>query len=643
MASPALTLKEKFEQLLEATTAFFTDQQGNIPKDREVIERLRQLALALATECEKPHTFERFLAYLLGTHTIEALYPLHAIQFMCLVLHTLRKTDLKITQRDEIATAAFFADIGCRGAWLSYQNAHAGAGVFHLRDLGASWWSAWIERMILFHHDPKMDPSPNHIFSVVAHFLALTRGTGVDDAAQDIYTPAQAIEKVVENNTLDAEGRKLFLNAFSVYPLGSWVRLSSGDTGIVIANHAGNPLRPVVGIYNEGQSYGMLRTDSSCNEIDLKKHVTTFIAGDTQPTDQQKNLFLSPHLWIHNWNRATSEDETVAEESIEEPLETKTEVPPALPVDRSHIQVKGITLEPSTPTAEAIAGITNFVAAPPPVPAPPIEQAAPAPTVLTPANPPPPPKKPEVVDPAELPRLGSQLLVDMAQMLEKLEVPLHQISHRYQSESAPLPKEFKKFRQAIQEIRAFCHTLASLGDTEIGLVTGVLSLWEGELAASEQQIQDTRAYMSVFLQPWEQRKKDVQALIKELRETAPAPRWVEIRSDWQNSIKPGMEMLATLLMRGWDQKHQILATTRTSIHDKIETGQRTKELLLEKLSMMHFARGLKLRKEKAWDEAIDAFQKALALDPRLWEAHTYIGLCHLDASEQTNFKRRKFG
>ena len=374
MGTSALTLKDKFEQLLEATTAFFTDQQGNIAKDREAVAQMRHMALALAAEVEKPRTFERFLAYLLGTHTIEALYPLHAIQLMCLVVNTLRQNDVTITQRDEIATAAFFADFGCRGAWLSYQNAHAGAAIFHLRDLAAQWWTPWVERMILFHHDPQMDPSPKHIFSVAAQFLALTRGTGIDVAGQDLYSPQQAIEKIIENNALDAEGRKLFLNAFSVYPLGSWVRLNTGEIGLVIANHnAGNPLRPIVGIYHEGQSYGMRRSEPSCREVDLKKHVTTFIAGDIQPTAEQKNLFLAPHLWIHNWNRFSVEDEPAVEELPEAPVPDKAEIPRSEPQYPIPLQVKGITFEvpgpeAASPLPKEPAGIANFVTTLPPAP-----------------------------------------------------------------------------------------------------------------------------------------------------------------------------------------------------------------------------------------------------------------------------------
>lgn len=633
-----MTLKVKFHQLLDETTRFFAEQTVNRQQDREGIERLRQLALILAAETEKPRTFERFLAFILGTDTIDARYPLHAIQLMCLVLHVLQDSHLKPADKEEIALAAFFADFGFRAVWLSHQKAHAGAGVFHLRDLGASWWTMWMERMVLFHHDLKMDPSPHHVFSIASHYLALTQGTGIDAAGAELLTPARAIEAMMENNELDSEGKKHFLSAFSVYPLGSWVRLSSGETGMVIANNPGNPLRPIIGVYQEGQSYGMLRSDHKCQEIDLRRMITTFISGDSQPTDQQKGLFLNPQLWIYRWDRVTAEDQPVPKEVADKPLPATANIPKSDTPEVRPLKVMGLAFEPPAPVAEAPAVIANFVETLPP--APPKEKSEPVPVAVIPVASPEPEKKPEV-DAAELIRIGPEVLLDMSRTLEKLEVPLHQISHRCQNETASLPKEFKKFRQAIQEIRSYSHTLASFGDTETGMVIGILSIWEGELAAAEQQAHEARAYMGVFLLPWEQKKKEVQSLAQELRETKPAERWADIRREWEDSLKPGLELLATSLTKSWDQKQQALTAARVSMRNKVEVARRTKQLLIEKLSLMHFSRGIKLRKEKVWDEAIASFQKALALNPQFWEAHTYIGLCNLDSFDQADFKRRK--
>lgn len=101
--------------------------------------------------------------------------------------------------------------------------------------------------------------------------------------ADRIYRPPiprkTAIEKMVSSGYRDFDLRQLqmFLHNIPVYPVGSLVKLSTGEQGYVIQNHARNSLRPVIRIITDNEA----RPLQAPIEIDLSTdqyaHVTDVI------------------------------------------------------------------------------------------------------------------------------------------------------------------------------------------------------------------------------------------------------------------------------------------------------------------------------------------------------------------------------
>jgi HD-GYP domain-containing protein (c-di-GMP phosphodiesterase class II) len=88
--------------------------------------------------------------------------------------------------------------------------------------------------------------------------------------------PDQATEYLMTQagKTLDHEMVIQFLRAVAVYPTGMTVRLSSGQTGMVVSQHKGLPSRPVVRAFTRDEGDW---NDHSFQEIDLAKETTVFI------------------------------------------------------------------------------------------------------------------------------------------------------------------------------------------------------------------------------------------------------------------------------------------------------------------------------------------------------------------------------
>lgn len=64
-----------------------------------------------------------------------------------------------------------------------------------------------------------------------------------------------------------------FLRSIAFYPTGSQVRLSTGETGVVVGQHTGLPQRPIIRVFDlVGE-----RDDYEIKEVDLAKETTVFI------------------------------------------------------------------------------------------------------------------------------------------------------------------------------------------------------------------------------------------------------------------------------------------------------------------------------------------------------------------------------
>lgn len=90
--------------------------------------------------------------------------------------------------------------------------------------------------------------------------------------------PHEACEQVMGLSNLYFDHNVVwkFLRSIAFYPTGSQVKLSTGDTGVVVAQHNGLPQRPIIRTYNIDQNtYG--GDDFEIKEVDLAKETTVFI------------------------------------------------------------------------------------------------------------------------------------------------------------------------------------------------------------------------------------------------------------------------------------------------------------------------------------------------------------------------------
>lgn len=130
---------------------------------------------------------------------------------------------------------------------------------------------------IIYQHHEREDGSgyPQGLGSNDIHFLAkVTAVADVYDALtsdrqyRKAYQPHQAIEMLTAmgERYFDLNILRTFLSFIAPYPVGTHVLLSNGESGLVINNTQGYPLRPVVRILYEGES---LALHPSPYEVDL--------------------------------------------------------------------------------------------------------------------------------------------------------------------------------------------------------------------------------------------------------------------------------------------------------------------------------------------------------------------------------------
>lgn len=90
--------------------------------------------------------------------------------------------------------------------------------------------------------------------------------------------PHEACERIMglTNISFDHNIVWRFLRCIAFYPTGSQVKLSTGETGVVVSQHRGLPQRPIIRIFKLDQgTYG--GDDFQMKEVDLAKETTIFI------------------------------------------------------------------------------------------------------------------------------------------------------------------------------------------------------------------------------------------------------------------------------------------------------------------------------------------------------------------------------
>jgi hypothetical protein len=607
MAGP-LPLKQKFEALLAATTHFFAAEQAEGLEDRRTIDELRTLALDVAVEANDPQRFERFIAYLMGTTTIAAHYSLQAIQMMCLTIHALRNQAFKTGEREELATAAFFADFGLRAAWLRFQQEHCNATVHHLKLSRFPWWTLTLERMIQNHHSAELDISPRHILPVIAHYLALTRGTGTDSTPESLMLPARAVDVIMTDETLDKEAKKIFLEAVSVYPLGSWVRLNTTETGLVVANLRGNPLRPVVGVFRTRAAESGSSRESVYQEVDLKKEVTRFIAGEALPDSTHEKIFDHASLWIPDWDGRAS--------GI--PLVLRTEdVDPASAI-----------VVPVPQTTRAVKAVPSILAAPP-LPVPP-----PAPSLSLPptAKAPLPPEAPAAAPVQAVHSNAFSEHVERFTVLVGQRVEACQL--RWPMDAFVFSEAIESFRRALQGLSPVVTLLTSLEDPIGLLASRLLNTWTDEMSAQHHRWDHFQGERKAWWNPWQRKRQEIEEWLVSVREAEsnqdPTAALPSLTSHWRTVLAPEAEAIVSSLCRRWEQEYEGMTVCSHAIHEKIHVAGTLQRSLNEKTARTYLARGIHSRKDHHYEQALVAFEQARARDPQLDEASLYVQLCRSD-------------
>jgi HD-GYP domain-containing protein (c-di-GMP phosphodiesterase class II) len=102
--------------------------------------------------------------------------------------------------------------------------------------------------------------------------------------------PHEAINMIIEGaEAYDVEMVQLFLKHLAAYPIGTAVRLSNGDLGLVVKNRKGIPLRPVVRVCKDGD--GFLYQDPF--DLDLMERLDVTVIDVLSDMEREKELPLT--------------------------------------------------------------------------------------------------------------------------------------------------------------------------------------------------------------------------------------------------------------------------------------------------------------------------------------------------------------
>lgn len=107
------------------------------------------------------------------------------------------------------------------------------------------------------------------------------------------FSPFAAIKMIIKKKDLmfDRKLIKRFVEFVSIYPVGSLVRLNTGETGMVIAANQSAPTRSVVRVLLNPQREVIL----SGRTIDLLSDPMLYISGTLEPKEEREILhFLKP-------------------------------------------------------------------------------------------------------------------------------------------------------------------------------------------------------------------------------------------------------------------------------------------------------------------------------------------------------------
>ena len=202
-----------------------------------------------------------------------------------------------VTKLTELALAGMFHDIGL--TWFPESmltkaepfsksereriKKHALNGWEILRLLGRDW--EWLGEVNLQHHE-REDGSgyPNglggnqiHEYAKIIGICDIYEAMAHGRADRGAIGPLDALKEILqtERGRFSQTILRAFINGLSSYPVGSWVRLSSKEVGLVVATNKDNPLRPVLEVWYDAAGTKLTQP----KVVDLNKEILLHITG----------------------------------------------------------------------------------------------------------------------------------------------------------------------------------------------------------------------------------------------------------------------------------------------------------------------------------------------------------------------------
>ncbi len=102
-------------------------------------------------------------------------------------------------------------------------------------------------------------------------------------SAAERVIPCEALKKIIQmqKEVLSPKIVSVFVKEIGIFPVGSWVQLSTGETGMVLSNHRSHPLRPTVEVLYGPQGVPL----PSKKKLNLVEGVFVFIS---KPIDERE-------------------------------------------------------------------------------------------------------------------------------------------------------------------------------------------------------------------------------------------------------------------------------------------------------------------------------------------------------------------
>jgi tetratricopeptide (TPR) repeat protein len=682
LKSMADTLQTKLQKVLEPTYDFFLVENATPDQDRKTLDQLRTLLLALTSDASDP-SFERMMAYILGGVVSEAHYPLQCVRMAGLTALALRHLpSASVSSSDDFIAGAFFADFGFRASWLSQEGHHFDLVRKRLISMNLPWVTPLVLDIVTHHHDPAHDVSPHHIVSLIAEYLFLVYGMGSDDAPAHLNSPVKALEIMTERHGHEPDGIRLLIKCLSAFPLGSWVRLNSGQVAFVVASNRENPLRPTVGLY---KSFPSAPKDASWQEWPLDKEATAHIVQELTPTTLQQAFANSPFLWIPQWKgqsfvsveelkkafqevegapTSASTASTQAHAQLMEnlwmdggagprvgTLDKSRGAPAPAPRDaraqdlrrqtgegelgklreewkRYSEQVEGAIhqlkdglLESYKRENEQYKSVLGNLTEPPPIQTPKAPPTAPVVAVAAPVKTSP-AAAPTPSVPASQPKPAAAL-DDTARWkaLRKKTSIAHEQLLALRTVLEPSLQELQKTISSAHETEARLSKapIAELPAEDHQALRPVLERLRQELQRLESETADPARKFPLSWAEWER-------IEKALREVETAP--------------SGVDVFEKQMSAAFARAHEELTQRARNVQLSRQAGQRLIDLGSEmdraiagRLAAAYLQRALQQRPAQPPQEAIPWLEKALTSTPDLWEAHALLGACYLSQKD----------